>query len=253
MVVKFVDDWFKLNVVYWDEEKIFFVDVMCEVVELGFVGIYMCEDVGGFNLICLDVVLIFEELLCGCVVIVVFLLIYNMCVWMIDIWGNEEQCQCFLLGMMMMDKIVFYCLIELGVGFDVVSLCIKVKCDGDYYVFNGFKVFIFGVGMFDYYVVMCCIGDDGFKGVFIVVVEKDMFGFSFGVNEKKMGWNVQLICVVMFEDCCVLVVNCLVDEGMGFILVMNGFNGGCINIGVCLLGGVIEVFEIVKEYVYMCK
>lgn len=49
---------------------------------------------------------------------------------------------------------------ELGFGFDVVVLCIKVVCDGDYYVLNGIKVFILGGGLFDIYVCMVRIGDD---------------------------------------------------------------------------------------------
>ncbi|MDM7983004.1 MAG: isobutyryl-CoA dehydrogenase [Maricaulis sp.] len=253
MARKFADDRLKPNAAHWDEEKIFPVDVMREAAELGFAGIYTREDVGGSNLTRLDAALIFEELSRGCVATAAFLSIHNMCAWMIDTWGNEEQRQRFLPGMMTMDKIASYCLTEPGAGSDAASLRTKAKRDGDHYVLNGSKAFISGAGTSDYYVVMCRTGDDGPKGVSTVVVEKDTPGLSFGANEKKMGWNAQPTRVVTFEDCRVPVANRLADEGMGFTLAMNGLNGGRINIGACSLGGATEAFETAKEYVHTRK
>ncbi|MBO6846415.1 MAG: isobutyryl-CoA dehydrogenase [Maricaulis sp.] len=253
MARKFADDRLKPNAAHWDEEKIFPVDVMREAAELGFAGIYTREDVGGSNLTRLDAALIFEELSRGCVATAAFLSIHNMCAWMIDTWGNEEQRQRFLPGMMTMDKIASYCLTEPGAGSDAASLRTKAKRDGDHYILNGSKAFISGAGTSDYYVVMCRTGDDGPKGVSTVVVEKDTPGLSFGANEKKMGWNAQPTRVVTFEDCRVPVANRLADEGMGFTLAMNGLNGGRINIGACSLGGATEAFETAKEYVHTRK
>lgn len=79
----------------------------------------------------------------------------GMCVWMIDSFGNEEQRYKFCLLFCIMEKFVFYCFIELGSGSDVVFFLIFVKKQGDYYIFNGFKVFISGGGELDIYVVMC--------------------------------------------------------------------------------------------------
>ncbi len=253
MARKFADDRLKPNAAHWDEEKIFPVDVMREAAELGFAGIYTREDVGGSNLTRLDAALIFEELSRGCVATAAFLSIHNMCAWMIDTWGNEEQRQRFLPGMMTMDKIASYCLTEPGAGSDAASLRTRAKRDGDHYVLNGSKAFISGAGTSDYYVVMCRTGDDGPKGVSTVVVEKDTPGLSFGANEKKMGWNAQPTRVVTFEDCRVPVANRLADEGMGFTLAMNGLNGGRINIGACSLGGATEAFETAKDYVHTRK
>lgn len=92
MVVVFVCDVLVFYVKDWDEESYFLVLMMCKVVEFGFGGIYVCEDVGGLVLICFDVVVIFEELFCGCIFIVVYFLIYNMVVWIIDSYGFEVLC-----------------------------------------------------------------------------------------------------------------------------------------------------------------
>ena len=39
----------------------------------------------------IDAALIFEELSRGCVATAAFLSIHNMCAWMIDSFGNDEQ------------------------------------------------------------------------------------------------------------------------------------------------------------------
>lgn len=85
---------------------------------------------------------------------------------------------------------VFYCLIELGFGFDVVLLKIKVVKEGDEYVILGFKMFILGVGEIDLLVVMVCIGGEGVVGILVFVVFVDVVGIEYGKVEEKMGWNV---------------------------------------------------------------
>lgn len=249
MARKFADDRLKPNAAKWDEEKYFPVEVMREAAELGFAGIYTRDDVGGSALSRLDAAIIFEELSRGCVPTAAFLSIHNMCAWMIDSWGNDEQRQRFLPGMMTMEKIASYCLTEPGAGSDAAQLRTKAVRDGDDYVLNGAKAFISGAGTSDYYVVMCRTGGDGPKGISTIVVEKDTPGLSFGANERKMGWNAQPTRVVTFEDCRVPAANLLAEEGMGFTLAMKGLNGGRINIGACSLGGATEAFELAKDYV----
>lgn len=249
MARKFAEDRLKPNAAQWDEEKHFPVEVMREAAGLGFAGIYTAEDVGGSNLTRLDAALIFEELSRGCVATAAFLSIHNMCAWMIDNWGSEEQRQRFLPQMMTMEKIASYCLTEPGAGSDAASLKTKAVRDGDHYVLNGAKAFISGAGTSDYYVVMCRTGGEGPKGISTIVVEKDTPGLSFGANEKKMGWNAQPTRIVNFEDCRVPAANLLAEEGMGFTLAMKGLNGGRINIGACSLGGATEAYETAKAYV----
>mgnify|MGYP003642549448 FL=1 len=245
---KFSDDRLKPNAAKWDEEKIFPVDALREAAAMGFAGIYTKEDVGGSGMSRLDACLIFEQLSRGCVATAAFLSIHNMCSWMIDTWGTEDQRQRFLPDMMSMEKIASYCLTEPGAGSDAASLRTKAVRDGDHYVLNGAKAFISGAGTSDYYVVMCRTGGEGPKGISTLVVEKDTPGLSFGANEKKMGWNAQPTRVVSFQDCRVPVANRLADEGMGFTLAMKGLNGGRINIGACSLGGASEALDLALDY-----
>ena len=243
------EDRLKPNAEKWDEEKHFPVDVLREAAEMGLAGIYVRDDIGGSGMGRLDAALVFEQLSRGCVATAAFLSIHNMCAWMIDSWGTQEQRERFLPKLLNMEHIASYCLTEPGAGSDAASLRTKAVRDGDHYVLNGAKAFISGAGTSDVYVVMCRTGGEGPSGISTLLVEKGTPGLSFGANERKMGWNAQPTAIVSFEDCRIPVENRLADEGMGFQLAMKGLNGGRINIGACSLGGASEAYDLAREYV----
>ncbi|SDF61260.1 MULTISPECIES: isobutyryl-CoA dehydrogenase [Bosea] len=221
----------------WDEEKHFPVEEMRAAAALGMGGIYIRDDVGGSGLSRLDAALIFEALSTGCPTVAAYISIHNMCAWMIDRYGSDEQRQRFLPKLCTMEHLASYCLTEPGAGSDAAALKTKAVLDGDHYVLDGQKQFISGAGVSDIYVVMARTGEAGPGGISTIVVEKDTPGLSFGANEKKMGWNAQPTRAVIFENCRVPVTNRLGPEGIGFKIAMAGLDGGRLNIGACSLGG----------------
>ncbi|MGX1740646.1 isobutyryl-CoA dehydrogenase [Bosea sp. NPDC055353] len=221
----------------WDEEKHFPVEEMRAAAALGMGGIYIRDDVGGSGLTRLDAALIFEALSTGCPTVAAYISIHNMCAWMIDRYGSDEQRQRFLPKLCTMEHLASYCLTEPGAGSDAAALKTKAVLDGDHYVLDGQKQFISGAGVSDIYVVMARTGEAGPSGISTIVVEKDTPGLSFGANEKKMGWNAQPTRAVIFENCRVPVANRLGPEGIGFKIAMAGLDGGRLNIGACSLGG----------------
>lgn len=221
----------------WDEEKHFPVKEMRAAAALGMGGIYIRDDVGGSGLTRLDAALIFEALSTGCPTVAAYISIHNMCAWMIDRYGDDEQRQRFLPKLCTMEHLASYCLTEPGAGSDAAALKTRAVLDGDHYVLDGQKQFISGAGVSDLYVVMARTGEAGPGGISTIVVEKDTPGLSFGANEKKMGWNAQPTRAVIFENCRVPVANRLGQEGIGFKIAMAGLDGGRLNIGACSLGG----------------
>lgn len=221
----------------WDEEKHFPVEEMRAAAALGMGGIYIRDDVGGSGLTRLDAALIFEALSTGCPTVAAYISIHNMCAWMIDRYGSDEQRQRFLPKLCTMEHLASYCLTEPGAGSDAAALKTRAVLDGDHYVLDGQKQFISGAGVSDVYVVMARTGEAGPGGISTIVVEKDTPGLSFGANEKKMGWNAQPTRAVIFENCRVPVANRLGPEGIGFKIAMAGLDGGRLNIGACSLGG----------------
>ena len=232
----------------WDEEKIFPTDVLRELAQLGFAGVYVGEEYGGSGLSRLEAALVFEALSAGCTSTAAYLTIHNMASWMIDSFGNENQRSKFLPPLMRMDMMASYCLTEPGSGSDAAAMRSRAQRDGDHYVLNGSKAFISGAGYSDLYVAMVRTGDAGAGGVSCFLIEKDTPGLSFGANERKMGWNSQPTAQVIFEDCRVPVENLLGEDGDGFKFAMKGLDGGRLNIAACSLGTAQRAFDKALAY-----
>ncbi|KAK2504378.1 hypothetical protein MC885_010394 [Smutsia gigantea] len=73
------------------QKELFPVDMMRKAAQLGFGGVYVRTDVGGSGLSRLDASVIFEALATGCTSTTAYMSIHNMCAWIIDMFGNEEQ------------------------------------------------------------------------------------------------------------------------------------------------------------------
>ncbi|RRR42409.1 acyl-CoA dehydrogenase [Mycolicibacter terrae] len=235
----------------WDATHHFPVDVMREAAELGMAAIYCRDDVGGSGLRRLDGVRIFEQLAIADPVIAAYLSIHNMCAWMIDFYGTEEQRKTWVPQLAPMTAVASYCLTEPGAGSDASALSTRAVRHGSDYVLDGVKQFISGAGVSDVYVVMARTGDDSPRGISTFIVEKDTPGLSFGAAEQKMGWNSQPTAQVILEGVRVPAEAMLGGpdgEGTGFSIAMNGLNGGRINIAACSLGGGQAAFDKTGSY-----
>jgi alkylation response protein AidB-like acyl-CoA dehydrogenase len=239
----------------WDATHHFPVDVMREAAELGMAAIYCRDDVGGSGLRRLDGVRIFEQLAIADPVIAAYLSIHNMCAWMIDSYGTEEQRKTWVPRLAPMASVASYCLTEPGAGSDAAALSTRAVKHGGDYVLDGVKQFISGAGVSDVYVVMARTGSPeaqpGPRGISTFIIEKDTPGLSFGAAEQKMGWNSQPTAQVIFDGVRVPAEAMLggpEGEGIGFSIAMNGLNGGRINIAACSLGGGQAAFDKTGSY-----
>ena len=237
MARKFTADAITPHAAEWDEKHIFPRDTIKAAAELGFAAIYVSEESGGIGLGRLEAALIMEAMAYGCPTTSAFISIHNMASWMIDCFGGAEIKSRYLPSLVSMDRIASYCLTEPGSGSDAAALKTSAKLSGDHYVVNGTKQFISGGGVSDVYVTMVRTGGEGAKGVSCLVIDKDMPGVSFGVPERKLGWNASPTAQVIFDNAKVPVENRVGAEGDGFRFAMMGLDGGRINIGACSLGG----------------
>lgn len=74
----------------WEKDAYFPVEAMREAAEIGFANIY-CKSGTGMSR--LEASIIFEALATGCVPTSAYLSIHNMCCWIVDEFGTEEQKQ----------------------------------------------------------------------------------------------------------------------------------------------------------------
>lgn len=247
MALNFAENELLPNAAQWDTDKFFPKDVFGKLAELGFAGIYVSEESGGIGLGRKDSAIIFEALSTGCVSTTAYLTIHNMCCWMIDQFGNEQQRSQFLPGLLNFDQFSSYCLTEPNSGSDAASLSTKAELKGDEYILNGTKAFISGGGVSDIYLVMARTGGPGANGISCFIVPKEQC--KFGAQEHKLGWNCQPTCMVILEDARVPVANRLGPEGEGFKYAMKALDGGRINIATTALGGAQFCLNNAIEYV----
>ncbi len=241
----------------WDTAKHFPIDEMRDAARLGMAAIYTRDDVGGSGLRRLDGVRIFEELAKGDPVSAAFLSIHNMCTWMIDTYGTEDQRKQWIPQLAPMELLASYCLTEPNAGSDAAALATRAVRDGNDYLLSGTKQFISGGGVSDVYVVMARTGVGGPKGISAFIVEKGAPGLSFGQPEVKMGWHSQPTAQVVLENVRVpadrMLGGAVQDggsgEGTGFTIAMNGLNGGRLNIAACSMGGAQAAYDLAVRYV----
>jgi alkylation response protein AidB-like acyl-CoA dehydrogenase len=249
---EFADKRISPHALKWDATKHFPTEVLREAAELGMAAIYCKEDAGGSGLRRLDGVRIFEQLAVADPTIAAFMSIHNMCTWMVDAYGTDEQRKTLVPRLASMELIASYCLTEPGAGSDAGALRTKAVRDGEHWVLDGVKQFISGAGVSDVYVVMARSGGEGPRGISAFVVEKDTPGVSFGADEHKMGWNAQPTAQVVFDGARVpldAMLGGADGEGTGFAIAMNGLNGGRINIAACSLGGAQAAYD--KSVAYL--
>jgi butyryl-CoA dehydrogenase len=248
MAASFARDELAPHAAKWDEQSYFPIDVLKQAASLGLAGIYTKSDIGGSELSRLDAAIIFEELSTACVSTSAFLSIHNMVTAIIDNYANPELRAQFGPKLTQMELVASYCLTEPNSGSDAASLKTFAQKEGDHYVLNGAKAFISGGGVSDVYAVMVRTGDESYRGISCLLVEKDTPGLSFGAQEKKLGWKSQPTSMVFFENCKVPVSNLIGQEGQGFKIALNALNGGRINIGACSLGGAKACLRHTRSY-----
>ena len=236
----------------WDDEHIFPKDVLKEAGEMGFMGMYTPEALGGMGLSRLDTSVIVEELAAACPSTAAFITIHNMATWMVASFASDDLKQEIVPKLASGEWLASYCLTEPGAGSDAASLRTKAVRDGDSYVINGSKVFISGAGETDVLVLMARTGapDSGYKGISTFVIPADADGVSYGKNAEKMGWHSQPTRMISLENVRIPASNRVGEEGDGFAIAMKGLDGGRLNIATCSLGGAQAALLRARNYMH---
>ncbi|MDE5412125.1 acyl-CoA dehydrogenase family protein [Alkalihalobacterium chitinilyticum] len=139
-------------------------------------------------------------------------------------YGSEEQKQRWLPGCITGDLITAVAMTEPGAGSDLAGIRTTAVRDGDHYILNGGKIFITNGLHADLIIVVCKTdpkANPAYKGVSLLVVERDTPGFSRGKKLDKIGMHSGDTAELIFEDAKVPVANLLGEEGKGFYYLMT--------------------------------
>ena len=122
---------------------------------------------------------------------------------------------------------------EPGGGSDVAGLSPQIRREGDEYILNGRKIFITSAMRADVFTVAARCGPEG--GLSLIVVDAKSPGIT-RTALKKTGWWSSDTAELVFEGVRVPAINLLGEEGRGFRLIMNNFNGERVTLAATALG-----------------
>ena len=238
------------NVMKWDEESKFPLEVIKQLGKMGVMGIIFPSELGGAGLGYIEYVIAVEELsrVDGSVGIIVAA--HNsLCSNHIYIAGSEEQKKRYIPKLATGDWIGAWGLTEPGSGSDAGSARTTAVRKGDKWVLNGTKTFITN-GSYAHVMVVVAVTDKSAKthGLSAFVVEKGTKGFRPGKKENKLGLRASDTAEMIFEDCEIPAGNLLGKEGDGFIDSMRVLDGGRISIAALSLGIGQGAYEAALEY-----
>jgi citronellyl-CoA dehydrogenase len=212
----------------WEQDELFPRWVIKRAGELGILGAHFPEDVGGSGGDYWFSIAKAEELpRCGSGGVAMGLLLQaDMATPCIQELGTPEQKAEFLEPALRGDRIASLGVSEPGAGSDVAAMRTTARRDGGDYVINGQKTFITSGTRADFItLVLKTDPDAGHRGISIVLVPTDTRGFSVGKKLSKMGNLASDTAELFFEDVRVPVRNLLGREGMGFVYLMQNFQG----------------------------
>lgn len=254
MIAKMVKDFgekeIRPNVLKWDEEEHFPVDVMKKLGEMGLLGIFIPEEYGGSGFSYFEYVTALTELgkICGGIALSVAA--HNsLCTGHIYYHGSEEQKKKYLPKLATGEWIGAWGLTEPNTGSDAMRMkCTAVK-DGNEWVINGTKNWITHGLSGDVAVVLVRTGEllDS-NGITAFIIEKGTPGFSAVKIKQKLGVRASETAELIFDNVRIPQENVIGEVGQGFKQAMKVLDGGRISIASVSLGIAKGAYEASVKY-----
>jgi len=163
--------------------------------------------------------------------------------------ASDEQKQRWLPGIISGETIVAIAMTEPGAGSDLAGIRTSGVRDGDDWIVNGSKTFISSGINCDLVVVVTRTDPEaGHKGFTLLVVDRDMAGFTRGRKLEKMGLHAQDTAELHFENVRVPASNVLGLEGRGFYHLMHNLPSERLSIAISAVAGARETWRQTLQY-----
>ncbi|TFV72185.1 acyl-CoA dehydrogenase [Blastococcus sp. CT_GayMR19] len=165
--------------------------------------------------------------------------------------ATAEQKERWLPGFCRGELITAIAMTEPGAGSDLQGLQTTARGDGDGWVLSGSKTFITNGINADLVIVVAKTDPEatGAKGLSLLVVERDMPGFSRGRNLEKVGLKAQDTAELFFDDVRLPAENLLGGKHRGFLHLMENLPQERLSIAVGAVAAVERVLSLTIEYV----
>jgi alkylation response protein AidB-like acyl-CoA dehydrogenase len=165
--------------------------------------------------------------------------------------ATGEQKKRWLPGFTSGELITAIAMTEPGAGSDLQGIQTTARKDGDGWVLSGSKTFITNGINADLVIVVAKTDPEapGSKGISLLVVERDMPGFSRGRNLDKVGLKAQDTAELFFDQVRVPAENLLGAENRGFYHLMENLPQERLSIAVGAVAAAETVLAHTREYV----
>ena len=216
--------------------------------EMGFLGVSIPDEYGGFGMDFNTSMLIAEVMGRGYSFVVAFSAHTGIGTLPILYYGNEEQKNKYLPKLVSGEWKGAYCLTEPDSGSDANAAKTKaiLSEDGKHYILNGQKMWTTNGGFANVLTVFAKIDDDEMLSAFIV--ENTYEGITMNPEEHKMGIKGSSTRQIFFNDCKVPVENLLGERGKGFKMALNILNVGRIKLAAAAIGGSKSSIALAVQY-----
>ena len=202
-----------------DEEDWFPEEIFKEMGQLGFTGIMIPEEYGGFGIDPLSAVIVLEEIAKQSASVALSLMVTSVLFGHnVAYWGQNEELKKKYLPRIASGEIIgAYALTEPDAGSDSVSIKTRAERKGDYFIVNGQKMFITNAPVADvFYVFVYTDPSKKKEGMSVLLIDRDMEGVTIAKKLEKMGMRGSPTGLIFFEDVKVPVSNIIGTEGMGY-------------------------------------
>jgi alkylation response protein AidB-like acyl-CoA dehydrogenase len=175
----------------------------------------------------------------------------DICVPYFLAYCTDEQKRRWLPGIVSGELITAIGMTEPGIGSDLASMATTAIRDGDSYMVNGAKTFITNGINAD--LVITAVKTDPAQrhhGMSLLVLERDMPGFTRGRNLDKLGQHAQDTAELFFSDVRVPVGNLLgPEEGQGFRQLVTNLPQERLSIAVAAVAAARSALDLTLAYV----
>jgi len=228
-----------------DEKDEFPKEIFKEMAELGFTGILIPEEYGGFGEDLLSACIVLEEIARESPALSLSLLAHSVLgAHPITRFGNEKQKRKYLPKLAKGEMIGALAITEPDAGSDTSSIKTTAKEDKDKFLINGSKIFITNGSIADIIILYAKTSPDkGKDGISAFIFETNVPGFSVSKNFEKIGMRGSPTSGLFFDNTPCPKENLIGKKDEGFKILVKCFEVERITIAAISIGITLSAIE----------
>ena len=247
-VREFVDEEVRDGVREADERQEFPEDVWDDLAELGFAGLTVPEEYGGFDADRMTDSIINEELARGHLSLATALSVHCLATSCIRQFGTEAHREEWLPAMNDGRPVGAFALSEADAGSNPAAMDTEARKEGDEFVINGKKQWITNGQRAGVVILFAKTDRDDPDSITQFLVPKDIDGVEVGKKEDKLGLRASDTTTLIFDDARIPAENQLTEVGKGLKAAFSILTGGRVAIASQAVGVAQAALEDAVEY-----